>query len=88
MIKDIFQDGYVISTYHVISSSPHLFQDCAGSILYSTEKAIEVAQEGMQCLGGNGYINGKSDLKLFDWFILVNRSSFPFPGQSSLAYLP
>jgi hypothetical protein len=33
-------------------------QDCAGAILYSTEKAVEVALEGMQCLGGNGYING------------------------------
>lgn len=32
-------------------------RDCAGAILYSTEKAIEVALEGMQCLGGNGYIN-------------------------------
>ncbi|KIJ69158.1 hypothetical protein HYDPIDRAFT_79452 [Hydnomerulius pinastri MD-312] len=32
-------------------------RDCAGAILYSTEKAIEVAMEGMQCLGGNGYIN-------------------------------
>ncbi|KAI0053901.1 acyl-CoA dehydrogenase NM domain-like protein [Auriscalpium vulgare] len=32
-------------------------KDCAGAILYSTEKAIEVALEGMQCLGGNGYIN-------------------------------
>jgi isovaleryl-CoA dehydrogenase len=38
---------------------PHIFhQDCAGAILYSTEKAVEVALEGMQCLGGNGYING------------------------------
>lgn len=35
-------------------------QDCAGSILYSTEKAIEVALEAMQCLGGNGYINGET----------------------------
>jgi hypothetical protein len=26
--------------------------------LYSTEKAVEVALEAMQCLGGNGYING------------------------------
>ncbi|OAX39357.1 acyl-CoA dehydrogenase NM domain-like protein [Rhizopogon vinicolor AM-OR11-026] len=32
-------------------------RDCAGAILYSTDKAIEVALEGMQCLGGNGYIN-------------------------------
>lgn len=35
-----------------------LHKDCAGAILYSTERAIEVAMEGMQCLGGNGYING------------------------------
>ena len=35
-----------------------LLQDCAGAILYSTERAVEVALEGMQCLGGNGYING------------------------------
>jgi len=32
-------------------------RDCAGVILYSTERAIEVALDGMQCLGGNGYIN-------------------------------
>ncbi|KZV96173.1 acyl-CoA dehydrogenase NM domain-like protein [Exidia glandulosa HHB12029] len=32
-------------------------RDCAGAILYSTEKAIEVALEAQQCLGGNGYIN-------------------------------
>ncbi|KAG6898265.1 hypothetical protein C0992_000710 [Termitomyces sp. T32_za158] len=36
-------------------------RDCAGAILYSTEKAVEVALEGMQCFGGNGYINGKFD---------------------------
>jgi len=33
-------------------------RDCASAILYSTEKAVEVALEAMQCLGGNGYING------------------------------
>jgi isovaleryl-CoA dehydrogenase len=26
--------------------------------MYSTDKAIEIALESMQCLGGNGYING------------------------------
>jgi len=35
-------------------------RDCAGAILYSTERAIEVALEAMQCLGGNGYINDYS----------------------------
>lgn len=34
-------------------------QDCAGAILYSTEKSIEVALEAQQCLGGNGYTNGE-----------------------------
>jgi hypothetical protein len=38
-------------------------KDCAGAILYSTEKAVEVTLEAMQCLGGNGYINGE---KVFD----------------------
>jgi isovaleryl-CoA dehydrogenase len=32
-------------------------KDCAGAILHSTENAVQVALEAMQCLGGNGYIN-------------------------------
>ncbi|THH12008.1 hypothetical protein EW145_g305 [Phellinidium pouzarii] len=40
-------------------------RDCAGSILYSTEKAIEVTLEGMQCLGGNGYINGEAVIPVY-----------------------
>ncbi|KAF5392319.1 hypothetical protein D9757_001401 [Collybiopsis confluens] len=32
-------------------------RDCATSILYTTDKAVEVALECMQSLGGNGYIN-------------------------------
>ncbi|KAK7904351.1 hypothetical protein WMY93_016958 [Mugilogobius chulae] len=31
--------------------------DCAGVILYSAENATQVALDGIQCLGGNGYIN-------------------------------
>lgn len=30
-------------------------KDCAGLILYVAEKATQVALEGLQCLGGNGY---------------------------------
>src|ERR1700761_3427309 len=44
-------------------SNRHHLKDCAGAILYSTEKAIEVALEAMQCLGGSGYINGSSLLQ-------------------------
>ncbi|XP_007938640.1 isovaleryl-CoA dehydrogenase, mitochondrial [Orycteropus afer afer] len=32
-------------------------KDCAGVILYSAECATKVALEGIQCFGGNGYIN-------------------------------
>ncbi|XP_018414767.1 PREDICTED: isovaleryl-CoA dehydrogenase, mitochondrial isoform X2 [Nanorana parkeri] len=32
-------------------------KDCAGAILYSAECATQVALDGIQCLGGNGYIN-------------------------------
>lgn len=31
--------------------------DCAGVILYAAETATKVALDGIQCLGGNGYIN-------------------------------
>ncbi len=49
--------GSCHSSRRITDISPFL-QDCAGAILYSTEKAVEIALEGMQCLGGNGYING------------------------------
>ncbi|XP_051877378.1 isovaleryl-CoA dehydrogenase, mitochondrial [Pristis pectinata] len=32
-------------------------KDCAGVILYAAETATKVALDGIQCLGGNGYIN-------------------------------
>jgi len=32
-------------------------RDCAGAILYSSDRAVEVAIDAMQSLGGNGYIN-------------------------------
>lgn len=32
-------------------------KDAAGCILYAAEKATQIALEGIQILGGNGYIN-------------------------------
>jgi isovaleryl-CoA dehydrogenase len=32
-------------------------QDCAAVILYTAEKATQMALQGIQALGGNGYIN-------------------------------
>jgi isovaleryl-CoA dehydrogenase len=32
-------------------------QDCAGAILYAAERATEVALDGIQLMGGNGYVN-------------------------------
>ncbi|MEZ5759038.1 MAG: isovaleryl-CoA dehydrogenase [Emcibacteraceae bacterium] len=47
-------------------------KDAAGCILYSAEKATQMALQAIQCLGGNGYINEFStgrllrDAKLFE----------------------
>ncbi len=35
-------------------------QDCAGAILYSSDRAVEVTTEAMQSLGGAGYLNGEN----------------------------
>ncbi|ONK67936.1 uncharacterized protein A4U43_C05F5400 [Asparagus officinalis] len=32
-------------------------KDCAGVILFASEKATQVALQAIQCLGGNGYVN-------------------------------
>jgi len=32
-------------------------RDCAGVILFASDRAVEVANDAMQSLGGNGYIN-------------------------------
>jgi len=40
-----------------ITQSSDLRKDCAGVILYCAEKATWMALEGIQCLGGNGYVN-------------------------------
>ncbi|KAL4248805.1 acyl-CoA dehydrogenase family protein [Abortiporus biennis] len=49
--------SYVYAVARACDSGKISRRDCAGAILYSTEKSIEVAMEAMQCLGGNGYIN-------------------------------
>jgi len=47
-------------------------EDAAGVLLYSSEKAVWMALETIQCLGGNGYINDYApgrllrDAKLYD----------------------
>ncbi|KAF5373932.1 hypothetical protein D9758_000884 [Tetrapyrgos nigripes] len=49
--------SYVYSVARACDRGKISRRDCAGAILYSTERAIEVAIEAQQCLGGNGYIN-------------------------------
>lgn len=39
------------------ASGAGISKDCAGVILYTAEKATQVALDAIQCLGGNGYIN-------------------------------
>jgi hypothetical protein len=57
-VRTTFCGTYSMIEHKFLKADVYPLQDCAGAILYSTEKAVEVALEGMQCLGGNGYING------------------------------
>ncbi|KAK3828864.1 MAG: acyl-CoA dehydrogenase/oxidase [Benniella sp.] len=49
--------SYVYATARATDSGHASNRDCAGVILYSAERATEVALDAIQCLGGNGYIN-------------------------------
>lgn len=49
--------SYVYATARAADSGHASNRDCAGVILYSAERATEVALDAIQCLGGNGYIN-------------------------------
>ena len=49
--------SYVYAVAKALDAGHLVSKDCAGSILYSAEKATQVALDGIQCLGGNGYIN-------------------------------
>jgi isovaleryl-CoA dehydrogenase len=52
--------AYVYAVARACDNKQILRQDCAGAILYSSDRAVEVALDAQQCLGGNGYINGET----------------------------
>ncbi|CAG8436418.1 1612_t:CDS:10 [Funneliformis caledonium] len=49
--------SYVYSVARACDNGHVSNRDCAAVILYSAERATEVALDAIQCLGGNGYIN-------------------------------
>ncbi|KAL1935142.1 hypothetical protein VTP01DRAFT_4282 [Rhizomucor pusillus] len=49
--------AYVYSVARACDKGKISNKDCAGAILYSAERATEVALDAIQCLGGNGYTN-------------------------------
>ncbi|KAJ2755654.1 hypothetical protein IWQ56_006393, partial [Coemansia nantahalensis] len=49
--------AYVYAVARAADEGRTSSKDCAGAILYSAERATEVALDAIQCLGGNGYIN-------------------------------
>ncbi|XP_036590657.1 isovaleryl-CoA dehydrogenase, mitochondrial [Trichosurus vulpecula] len=48
---------YVYNVAKACDAGHSISKDCAGVILYAAESATQVALDGIQCLGGNGYIN-------------------------------
>ncbi|UZJ51392.1 hypothetical protein CBS101457_000712 [Exobasidium rhododendri] len=49
--------AYVYAVARACDAGQISRRDCAGAILYSSDRAVEVTSEAMQSLGGNGYIN-------------------------------
>jgi isovaleryl-CoA dehydrogenase len=49
--------AYVYAVAQACDRGDPVRKDAAGAILYSAEKATQVALDGIQILGGNGYIN-------------------------------
>ncbi|KAG5459561.1 MAG: hypothetical protein BJ554DRAFT_26 [Olpidium bornovanus] len=49
--------SYVYAVARACDNGKISNKDCAGVILYTAERATEVALDAIQCLGGNGYIN-------------------------------
>ncbi|CAF1064347.1 unnamed protein product [Rotaria sp. Silwood1] len=49
--------SYLYTTARAVDKKIISNKDCAGVILYCAEKATQVCLDGIQVLGGNGYIN-------------------------------
>lgn len=49
--------SYLYNTARAADKGHCNSKDCAGVILYCSEKATQMALDAIQCLGGNGYIN-------------------------------
>ncbi len=64
--------SYCYSVANACNNGKITREDAAGSLLYASEKAVWMALETIQCLGGNGYINDYPagrllrDAKLYD----------------------
>ncbi|CAH7688182.1 acyl-CoA dehydrogenase [Phakopsora pachyrhizi] len=57
--------SYVYAVGRACDSGKISRRDCAGAILYSSDRALEVATDAMQMLGGNGYINDYPTGRIF-----------------------
>ena len=49
--------AYVYAVARACDRGEKARKDAAGAILYASEKAVWMASQALQCLGGNGYIN-------------------------------
>ncbi|KAL1407128.1 hypothetical protein Q8F55_006542 [Vanrija albida] len=49
--------AYVYAVARAADAGKVSREDCAGAILYSSDRAVEVALDAQQSFGGNGYIN-------------------------------
>lgn len=49
--------AYTHATARTVDEGTIETKDCAGAILFASDRATECALDAIQCLGGNGYVN-------------------------------
>lgn len=49
--------AYVYAVARAADAGKVSREDCAGAILFSSDRAVEVTNDAQQIFGGNGYIN-------------------------------
>ncbi len=55
--RNIVSNKVLENLFFLFDKIFNIMQDCAGVILYCAEKATQLCLDGIQILGGNGYIN-------------------------------
>lgn len=49
--------SYTMATARAVDEGSIHSRDCAGAIMFASDRAVECALDAIQCMGGTGYVN-------------------------------